>query len=200
METRNGPRVSGQLSSKVALSPERKERKKQTSAWTTGITLACWTPRLHRCPLPLSVYCASRILELFSDCFAVCTVKGSNRHEEVGHQYPVLMNLCYRARKKKKSKRMHTDELECTQLHSDMLLYICTVYTQCIVPDSVLCMLTCRWNMNIIYRTIVQVGLVSGLTFSNNASHGQLYRLTLYFQKVMDWMTEVFLFFFLNPL
>lgn len=39
-----------------------------------------------------------------------------------------------------------------TQGHSNMLLYICTVYSLCIVADAVLCMLTCRWNMTIIHR------------------------------------------------
>lgn len=38
-----------------------------------------------------------------------------------------------------------------TQCHSNMLLYICTVYSLCIVSDAVICMLICRWSVTIIH-------------------------------------------------
>ena len=141
-------------------------KTEQTFAWTTGKMRARWTPQLHhRAFLYLSVCIVHQeTMTFFRVPATVRTAVGTHR----GGSGSELNCNDGQTRQWGRQKHLltltqththtHTHTSACiqmhnhTQRHSNILLYICTVYPLCIVPDAVLCMLTCRWNVTIIHR------------------------------------------------
>lgn len=131
---------------------------RKTTAWTTAKILACWTSHVYHCASSTSqcVLCIEESVTFQWPLYCPCSTGVTQRRVPLGIQRSWRTHAATGKTKTCSFWLTHTSAClqmhNHTQRHSNKLLYICTVYPPCIVPDAVLCMLTRRWNVTITYK------------------------------------------------